>query len=196
MPEQSSLHGYLEWTKQRIDEMDATLASLEVQGARTNAAIIDDLKKRRSEFEAKARQGAAAGEAVGRNAKAQLDVQWNAFEAQVKAYFESAGKQFEQQQKTFREMAAAQTKAWQSAAQRLAEEAAKAAAARRAEVDAAVEQVKAKGAEAEAQLQKLKQAGSESWSGLSAALAQSRLAFGRATQEAWDAIARAQPREP
>ena len=29
MPEHSSLHFYLNWTKQRIDEMDAALASLE-----------------------------------------------------------------------------------------------------------------------------------------------------------------------
>ena len=28
MAEQSSMHSYLEWTKQRIDEMDAVLASL------------------------------------------------------------------------------------------------------------------------------------------------------------------------
>ena len=31
MAEQSSMHAYLNWTKQRIDEMDATLASLEAR---------------------------------------------------------------------------------------------------------------------------------------------------------------------
>jgi hypothetical protein len=29
MPEHSSMHFYLNWTKERLDEMDATLASLE-----------------------------------------------------------------------------------------------------------------------------------------------------------------------
>jgi len=48
-------------------------------------------------------------------------------------------------------------------------------------------------AEAEARMQKLKQAGSESWSALSAALAESRKAFDRANQEAWDALKRAAP---
>ena len=30
MPTQSSIHFYLNWAKDRIDEMDATLASLDV----------------------------------------------------------------------------------------------------------------------------------------------------------------------
>jgi hypothetical protein len=37
MPEQSSIHPYLNWTKERIDEMDATLASFEAQAAKANA---------------------------------------------------------------------------------------------------------------------------------------------------------------
>jgi len=31
MPERSSMYFYVDWTKQRIDEMDATLASLEAR---------------------------------------------------------------------------------------------------------------------------------------------------------------------
>jgi hypothetical protein len=34
MPEQSSMHIYLNWTKERIDEMDAALASLEAKASR------------------------------------------------------------------------------------------------------------------------------------------------------------------
>src|SRR5947199_277064 len=37
MAEQSSIHPYLNWTKQRIDEMDATLASLEAQAGKAKA---------------------------------------------------------------------------------------------------------------------------------------------------------------
>lgn len=57
MTEQSSLHGYMEWTKQRIDEMDAALASLEAKGSQASAAVLADLKKRRAEFDVKAKQG-------------------------------------------------------------------------------------------------------------------------------------------
>ena len=123
--------------------------------------------------------------------KAQLESQWHGFEAQVKTYFDTVGRQIEQQQAPFRDVAAAQAKAWREAADKLHSEAAKVAAARRADVDAAVKQMKADAAEAEARLQKLKQAGGESWAAMSAALAKSRKAFDQANQKAWDALKRA-----
>jgi hypothetical protein len=55
MPEQSSVHFYLNWAKERIDEVDATLASLEAKAGQVQAdskvkanALIADLQKRRS----------------------------------------------------------------------------------------------------------------------------------------------------
>ncbi len=200
MAEQSSMHAYLNWTKQRIDEMDATLASLEAKAGQVKAEsktkaeqTIAELQKRRDEFQAKAKAQAQAGEAVLQANKTQLEAQWRGFEAQVKTYFDTVGKQIEQQQATFREVAAVQAKAWREAADKLHSEATKVAAARRADVDAAVKQMKADAAEAEARLQKLKQAGSESWAEMSAALAESRKAFDQANQKAWDVLKRATP---
>lgn len=198
MTEHSSMHVYLNSAKQRIDEMDAVLASLEgranqIKGeskAKTDQ-LIADLKKRRDEFQAIVKKQANAGEAAWQRTKTELDSKWSAFEAQVKAYFETIGKQLEQQQATFRDIAAAQTKAWREAAGRLHSEAAKVAATKRADVDAAVKKMKADAAEAEAHLQKLKQAGTESWSALSAGLAESRKAFDRANQSVCDALRRA-----
>ena len=120
--------------------------------------------------------------------KAQLESQWNGFEGQVKAYIETVGKQVQQQQATFQDVAAVQVKAWREAADKLQAEAAKVSSARRADIDAAVKQMKADASEAEARLQKLKQAGSESWTALGGALAESRKAFDRANQAAWDAL--------
>ena len=120
-----------------------------------------------------------------------MESQWHGFEAEVKTYFDTFGKQIEQQQATFRDVASAQVKAWREAADRLHQEATKVAAAKRADVDAAVEQMKADAAQAEAHFQKLKQAGKESWTALSAALTESRKAFDRANQQAWDALKRA-----
>ena len=37
MSEQSSMHMYLNWTKQRLDEMDAALASLKTKAAEHKA---------------------------------------------------------------------------------------------------------------------------------------------------------------
>src|SRR6516164_2849682 len=160
-----SMHFYLNWAKERIDEMDATLASLEAE----------------------------AGQAAWARTKPQLESRWNDFEAQVKTYIDSVGKQVQQQQATFRDVAAAQVKAWHEAADKLHDAAAKVAAARRADLDATVKQMKADASEAEARLQKLKQAGSESWTTFGAALAESRNAFDRANQAAWDALKRAAP---
>jgi hypothetical protein len=200
MPEHSRMHIYLNWTKQRLDEMDATLASLEVKANQRKAdakakadQLIADLKKRRDEFQAKCKAQGEATEAAWQAAKPQLESQWNGFQAQVKTYFETVGKQVEQQQTMFRDIAAAQVKAWREAADKFHDAATKMAAEKRASVDAAAKQMKAQAAEAEAGLQKLKQAGSESWTALSAALAQSRKAFDQANQKAWDSFKHAAP---
>ena len=120
-----------------------------------------------------------------------MESQWKGFETQVKAYFDMVGKQIEQQQATFRDVAAAQAKAWREAADKLHAEAGKVAATKRADIDAAVKQMKADATEAEAGLQKLKQAGGESWAVLSAALAESRKTFDQASQKAWETFKRA-----
>jgi hypothetical protein len=201
MSEQSSAHFYMNWAKERIDEMDAALASFEVKAGEAKAEsrvkadqIFADLKKRRDEFQAQLKTQTEAGEVAWARAKTDLEKHWNAFEAEVKTYFESAGKQMEQQQAAFKEIAAAQTNAWREAADRFRDAAGKVAAARTVDLDAALKQMKADASEAEARLQKLKQAGSESWSVLSAALAESRNAFDHANQAAWDALKSAGPK--
>jgi pyruvate-formate lyase-activating enzyme len=195
MPEQSSMHAFLNWTKERIDEMDATLASLEAKGDEVKADVkakadklFADLKKRRDAFQANVKAQAQANDAALQAAKVQLETQWTHFEAEVKAYFATVGKQIEQQQATFQGVAAAQAKAWHEAADKLREAARKVAGEQRAGVDVAINKMKADTAETEARLQKLKDAGDESWTALSGALSESRKAFDRANQHAWDAI--------
>ena len=62
---------------------------------------------------------------------------------------------------------------------------------RRSGIDAAVTRMKADASKAEANLQELNRAGTESWAALNGALAESRAAFDRANQAAWDALKRA-----
>ncbi|NRP74765.1 hypothetical protein ILFOPFJJ_05687 [Ensifer psoraleae] len=198
MPEQSSMHSYLSWTKERLDEMDAVLASLETktdQGKtelrRRVDQLMSDLSKRRDEFQAQVKAQAEAGETAIKASNAQLESLWHGFEAQVESYFETIGEQIEQQQATFRKVAAAQAKAWREAADKLHYEAARVAATRRADMDAAIKQMRVDAAEAEARLQKLKQAGSDSWISMSSALSEARKAFDQANQRGWDALKRA-----
>jgi len=200
MSEQSSMHFYLNWAKERIDEMDAALASLDVKADHAKAEtkvkvdqLLVDLKKRRDEFQTLLKAQAEAGEVAWARAKVDLEKQWTGFEALVKTYFESVGKELEQQQATFKDIAAVQAKAWREAADKFHVAATKVADARRADIDAAVKQMKSDASEAEVRLQKLKQAGNESWSVLSAALEESRKAFDQANQTAWNALKGALP---
>jgi len=59
MSTQSSIHFYLNWAKERIDEMDATLASLESKVSEVHAdarvkanQVLTDLRKKRDDFRA------------------------------------------------------------------------------------------------------------------------------------------------
>jgi len=200
MTEQSNVHFFVNWAKERLDEMDAALASFDVKANEVKAEskvkadqLIEDLKKRRGEFAASVKKQTEAGEAAWARAKADLETQWNQFEAQVQTYLEMIGRQIEQQQATFKDLAAAQVKAWREAADKFTEAAGKLATERRADFDAALKQMKLDGSEAEARFQKLRQAGTETWSALNAALDESRKAFDRANQAAWDAFKRAAP---
>jgi hypothetical protein len=90
-----ALHVYLNWAKERIDEMDAALASFEAKASQTKAdlrprvdQLIVDLKKRRDEFQASLQTVAEASEATWARTRADMEAQWNDFEAQVKTYFE------------------------------------------------------------------------------------------------------------
>ena len=201
MPEQSSMHFYLNWAKERIDEMDAALASFETKMSKLQGEskvkaneVIADLKKRRDEFQAVLKKQNEMSGAAWERAKAQLEADWNAFQVQVKSYIDTIGKQIEQQQATFHEMAAAQVKAWNAAADQIHNQATQFAAERRSAIDAAVQRMKADASEAEARLEELKKAGGESWTALSGALAESRKAFDRANEAARQAFERASAR--
>ena len=198
MPAQSSMHFYFNWAKERIDEMDAILSSLEAKANDVQAdsrvkanQFIADLHKKRDEFQELVRGQTDAGEAAWLRAKSQLENNWNGFEAEVKKYIETFGKQIKHQQATFQDVAAAQLKAWREAAENIHNAAANLAGDRRPDIDAALKRMKADASEAEANLQKLTRAGTESWAALNTALAESRAAFDRANQSAWDAFRRA-----
>jgi hypothetical protein len=198
MLEHSSMHFYLNWAKERIDEMDATLASLEAKASQVRAdsqvkarQLREDLQRRRDAFQDTVKKHADASQAAWEKTQKELEPRWNEFEAHVKTYIDIVGKQIEQQQATFRDVAAAQMKAWHEVADSLNKAAAKASAARRADIELAAKHMRASASEAEARMKKLEQAGKESWQALSEALAESRKAFDRAHQAAWDAFKRA-----
>jgi hypothetical protein len=198
MTTQSNIHFFVNWAKERLDEMDATLTLLEgkVGGVQADARdkankVLADLRKKRDDFRDTVKKQSEANEAAWISAKTKLESEWNVFEVEVKKYVESFGNQIEQQQAIFKLQSAAQLKAWREAANKLNSSAKEFAAERRGEIDAAVKRMNTDATAAEEKLQKLNQAGSQSWSALMAALTETRAAFDRANQAAVDAFKRA-----
>jgi hypothetical protein len=198
MTTQSNIHFFVNWAKGRLDEMDATLTSLEgkVGGVQADARdkankVLADLRKKRDDFRDTVKKQSESNEAAWISAKTKLESEWNVFEVEVKKYVESFGNQIEQQQAIFKLQSAAQLKAWREAANKLNSSAKEFAAERRGEIDAAVKRMNTDATAAEEKLQKLNQAGSQSWSALMAALTETRAAFDRANQVAVDAFKRA-----
>ena len=194
----SRLHPYLNWAKERLDEMDAALASLEAKqcdvqtDARVRASqMLENLREKREHFQDTIRKQVDVGEAAWSSAKAKLESDWSVFEALVKQYVEIFAKQAEQQHETFRLQADAQLKSWRAAADRLNSDAKEFAAERRSEVEATVRRMNADATEAEEKLRKLSQAGTQSWSAMMAALTETRAAFDRANQATAEALKRA-----
>jgi hypothetical protein len=198
MNTQGNIHFFANWAKERLDEMDATLSSLEGRIAEVQAdardkanKVLIELRKNRDAFRDAIGKHSLDNESAWASAKTKLETEWSAFEAEVKKYVESYGKQFELQQATFKHQAAAQMKAWREAGDKLASAANAFAAERRGEIEASVKRMKADAVTAEEKLLKLNQAGTESWSVLTAALTETRDVFDRANQAAREAFKRA-----
>ena len=187
MPLQSNIHFYVNWAKERLDEMDATLTSLESKVAEVQADARDSadkilriLREKRDEFRNIVKRQSGSNESAWISVQAQLESEWGSFETEARKYVESFVKQVEQQQATFILQAAAQLNAWREAADKLGSAANEFAAERRDEIDAALKRMKADAVAAEARLLKLNEAGTESWSVLMAALTETRATFDRA----------------
>ena len=186
------VHVYLDWARERLDEVEATLTSLgktagKLQGearAKADRALVDMRARGDSFRKAIAREG-EGGEAAWGKAKALLETDWKAFEASVQEYVDAAGQQVEQQKAAFKARADAQIKAWRQAADKMNTGAAGFAAARRADVDAAVKRMTAEATAAQAKLDKV---GSESWSVMRTALGETRAAFDRTNKAVHEAF--------
>ena len=199
----SSAHFFLSWAKERIDEMDATLVSLESRSAQMQAEtrvkadqFIAEMKKKRNEFESTVKKQAEVGEGAWDGAKVRLETEWKGFQAETAKYLETFGKGIEQQQAVFQSQVAAQLNAWRETADKLNTAGKEFAIERRREIDATVSRMKADAVTAEKKLQDVARAGTESWSALNAALAETRTTFDRANQAAREAFKRATGSSP
>ena len=198
MPVQSTMHFYLNWAKERLDEMDATLAVLEAKTAEVRAEtrvradqLMAELRKKRDEFQSTLKKQAEAGEAAWERIKVQLEGEWKTFEAELKKYLEAVGQEIGQQQAVFKAQLAAQMKAWREAADKVQAAAADYAAEQRKQIEVSLARMRTDAATAEQKLEKFAGAGNQSWSALNAALEETRGVFDRANQSVREALKKA-----
>ncbi len=198
MSTQNNTHFYVNWAKERLDEMDATLTSLESKVADVRAdaregadKILTVMRKKRDDFHNIVKKQSETNEAAWIGAQAELESEWSSFETEARKYIEGFVKQVEQQQAAFKLQAAAQLSAWREAADKLGFAANEFAAERRNEIDAALQRMKADAVAAEAKLLKLNEAGTQSWSVLMAALTETRATFDRANRALQEQFKRA-----
>lgn len=197
MAQHSSIHFYFDWAKERLDEMDATIASLETHADRVHATDAKaarefraELRERRDAFKDAFDKQDKTSESAWVRAKGQLERAWADFEGSVTTYIGRFDKTIEEGRETFRNAAAAQLKAWREAADRLHVAGAALAADSRADVEAAVQRMKAEASKEEARLM---QFSADSWAAFSSALDQSRAVFERAIRDSSEALKRASP---
>jgi hypothetical protein len=83
MSAQSNIHFYLNWAKERLDEMEATLTFLEAKADGVQVEVrgmankvLADLRTKQREFRDTVKKNAEANEAAWIAAKAKLEADW------------------------------------------------------------------------------------------------------------------------
>ncbi len=197
MTKESTMHVYVNWAKSRLDEMDATLAAFESKvgnlqaDARSNAEkALAVMRTKRAAFRDTIAKDINFGEAAWTKTQAHLKTDWQAFEANTKAYIHAAGDLAEHQQAAFRARAEAQRKAWHDAVEGIQKATAQFSSERKKDFDAVLKRVHANIDAAKTKLDGLSRAGSQSWSALEKALAETRTAFDHANKTVHEALRR------
>jgi hypothetical protein len=188
---------YLGWLKERLNEIDATLASFEHSAkklqadARTKAEkALADVRAARDDFQKSINEHGQATEAAFASAKKALEARWTAFEAAVPTFLEAAGQHAKEVEAAFRARAEAQRKAWHETIEQLNKSAKNLSDKGREEIATAVKHMKVEADAANARLEKLDKAGGESWAALRTALTETRAALDKAQQSVHESLKR------
>jgi membrane protein involved in colicin uptake len=194
----SSVHASIDWARERLDEMDATLASLEkllddvkLQNRAAADRAVVEMRAQRDALKQAVEAKRQASEAEWQQTQANVESRFVAFEAAVQKWVDVTSDRVAEQNQLFVARAEAQRKAWQETVARLEASAKGFAADRKREADSAAATIRADAEAANAKLEAFKRAGKESWTAYATALAESRAAFDRANETAYEATKRA-----
>ena len=109
MGSQSNIHFYVNWAKERLDEMEATLTSLEGKAGEVQAEardkadkVLASLQKKRDEFRDTIQRTADTNEAAWITPRPSWKSKMGVVQTEVLKYVDSFGKQVEQQQALYK----------------------------------------------------------------------------------------------
>lgn len=198
MTQESHIHKYTEWTKNRLDEMDASLAQFEsrisqvpVQAHAKADAAIADIRRRREAFSQWADAKEDQTEAAWAQTKSKLEAEWEGFEDSVETYLEAVKDNTKQIQDTFKARAESQKNSWGQSISRAKHAAETFRSDRKEDLQSAVHKLEDEAHHVENKLKALNSARQDSWSVFRMALSESRGAFDTATEETRTAFSRA-----
>lgn len=198
MSKQSLAHENLEWTKQKVDEIDAILASLEdsAQTLKSDARkeadrAIARIRAGQNAFKAKvdaARAEAAAAKGIADDIYVALKAEWVEVELAFQDFLIAAAGQADVVKKALAARVEAQRKSWQASLHAIRAAASDAIDQARAEVDAAIHRLSAETEKAQAKLGKASAAGDESWKAIKNGLEDMRSVYERTWKKINDAL--------
>jgi hypothetical protein len=200
MSKQSLAHEYLEWTKQKLEEIDATLSALDdlvktlKSDARTKAdAAIVQIRAARDAFKAKVdalRSDIAASKAVADDTYVSLKAEWAEVELAFQDFLAAAAGQANIVKQAVTDRAEAQRKSLHSSLQAIRATASDALDQGRIEADAAISRLAAETEKAAAKLGQVSAAGDDSWKAIKGGLEEITSAYDRTWKKISEAIAR------
>lgn len=164
----------VEWSQDRLSELDAAIAILEqnaakLQGeARARAdAALKTLRERRDAYRVRAEEAAANAktwtDAQVAEARKSLDDTWTAFETARDDYLDAVKADLATRRAVLEAELDARQKAWQKSIDELRVKAAKLGADQRAAIDARIAALKAQADEAKARIGRLQDASAGAW---------------------------------
>lgn len=187
-----------QWGKERLAEIEATLAvmesrvsTLQTEARKQTEKAIADIQVQRAVFQRAMLEGKHQGEAAVATAKSALEANWASFEAIVQRQLSETKHQAEEFEATFKARAEAQQRFWKETIDAWHGQASTFAAAGKHDMEAALNHFKAEVDGLKSGLEAKSKAGEQSWAAMKSALEESRAAFEKASHKAQEAFKKA-----
>ncbi len=200
MAKHNVAHEYLDWTKQKLDEIDATLVTLDssVETLKSDArkkadAAIAQIRNARDSFKAKVdilRSDMAASKEVADDAYAPLKAEWAEVEVAIQHFLTVAGDQASVVTAVLAARTEAQRKSWQSSLHAIRASASEAIEQGRAEADVALHRLVVETEKAKVKLGQVSSVSDDAWKAINDGLQEAKSVYERTWKKVSEAVTR------